>query len=105
MTTNTPPHVIFGTGAVGRAVLDALQRRGETVRMVNTSGVASVPAEVEVVGGDAADPAFATNVSRGARVIYQTLNPPYSQWSSGVRSSPPCRPACSRRRRRPVPGW
>ena len=81
MTTNTPPHVIFGTGAVGRAVLDALQRRGEAVRMVNTSGVASVPAEVEVVGGDAADPAFATNVSRGARVIYQTLNPPYSQWS------------------------
>src|SRR5664279_1834471 len=81
MTTNTPPHVIFGTGAVGRAVLDALQRRGEAVRMVNTSGVASVPAEVEVVGGDAADPAFATNVSRGARVIYQTLNLPYSQWS------------------------
>ncbi len=79
--TSTPPHVIFGTGAVGRALMEALLRRGEKVRLVNTSGVASVPAEVEVVGGDAADPAFTTGVAQGARVVYQTLNPPYSQWT------------------------
>ena len=79
--TTTPPHVIFGTGAVGRALLTALTSRGEKVRMVNTSGVASVPADVEVVGGNAADPAFSTEAARGARVVYQTLNPPYAQWA------------------------
>jgi threonine dehydrogenase-like Zn-dependent dehydrogenase len=30
---NTPArHVIFGTGAIGLATLDALRRRGETVQ-------------------------------------------------------------------------
>jgi nucleoside-diphosphate-sugar epimerase len=39
-----------------------------------------VPADVEVVAGDARDPDFTTAVTRGARVIYQTLNPPYTAW-------------------------
>lgn len=79
--TTTPPHVILGTGPVGLATLDALRRRGERVRMVNRSGRADVPTDVEVVGGDAADPVFATAVIQGARVVYQVLNPPYSKWS------------------------
>ncbi len=74
-------HVIFGTGAVGLATLDALRRRGETVRLVNRSGHARVPDDVEVVAGNAADPRFTTAVTHGARVVYQTLNPPYSRWS------------------------
>ena len=78
--TRTAQHVIFGTGAVGLATLDALLRRGETVRMVNRSGSARVPDDVEVAGGDAADHEFTINASRGARVVYQTLNPPYAQW-------------------------
>ncbi len=78
---NTPArHVIFGTGAIGLATLDALRRRGETVRLVNRSGSAPVPGDVEVIGGDAADPRFTTAVTQGARVVYQTLNPPYSRW-------------------------
>src|SRR6187402_2007854 len=81
MMAATPRHVIFGTGAVGLATLDALRRRGETVRMVNRSGVAAVPDSVEVIGGDARDPRFTTAVARGARVVYQTLNPPYDQWT------------------------
>ena len=48
--------------------------------MVNRSGHAPVPDDVEVVGGDAADPAFTTAVASGSRVVYQTLNPPYHQW-------------------------
>jgi nucleoside-diphosphate-sugar epimerase len=76
----TARHVIFGTGAVGLATMDALRHRGETVRLVNRSGTARVPADVEVVAGDAADPRFTTAVARGARVVYQTLNPPYSRW-------------------------
>jgi nucleoside-diphosphate-sugar epimerase len=75
-------HVIFGTGAIGLATLDALRRRGETVRLVNRSGHARVPDDVEVVGGDARDPAFTTVAAHGAAVIYQTLNPPYDQWTA-----------------------
>ena len=76
----TARHVIFGTGAIGLATLDALCRRGEPVRLVNRSGSAPVPGDVEVVAGDASDPRFTTAVTRGARVVYQTLNPPYSRW-------------------------
>jgi nucleoside-diphosphate-sugar epimerase len=39
-----------------------------------------VPDDVEVIGGDAADPAFSIAVAQGASVVYQTLNPPYHQW-------------------------
>ena len=80
MTTPAPRHVIFGTGAIGLAILDALRARGEQVRMVNRSGHAAVPDDVEVVAGDAADPAFSTAVTQGAQVVYQTLNPPYHLW-------------------------
>jgi nucleoside-diphosphate-sugar epimerase len=80
---NTAPrHVVFGTGAIGLAVHDALRRRGETVRLINRSGHAAVPGDVEVVGGDARDPVFATAVTRGAAVVYQTLNPPYTEWTA-----------------------
>jgi nucleoside-diphosphate-sugar epimerase len=78
---NTPAHVIFGTGAIGLATLDALRRRGEQVRLINRSGHAPVPAEVEVVRGDASDPGFAIAAAAGARVVYQVLNPPYPEWA------------------------
>lgn len=77
-----PRHVIFGSGAVGMATLDALRRRGETVRIVNRSGRADVPDDVEVVAGDARDPAFTIAAGAGAGVIYQTLNPPYAEWTA-----------------------
>jgi nucleoside-diphosphate-sugar epimerase len=80
--TATPRHVIFGTGAIGLATFDALRRRGETARLVNRSGHARVPEDVEVIGGDARDPAFTTTVADGAAVIYQTLNPPYTEWTA-----------------------
>jgi nucleoside-diphosphate-sugar epimerase len=73
-------HVIFGTGAVGMAVMEALVRRGEPVRMVNRSGRADVPERVEVLGGDAADPEFTRRAAVGATVAYQALNPAYDQW-------------------------
>lgn len=75
-------HVIFGSGAVGLATFEALRRRGESVRLVNRSGRAAVPDGTEVVAGDASDRAFAVEVTRGATVVYQTLNPPYHEWSA-----------------------
>ncbi len=32
--------------------------------------------------GTARDPAFTTEVARGAGVVYQTLNPPYHEWTA-----------------------
>ena len=52
----TPRHVVFGTGAIGLATLDALRRRGESVRLVNRSGTAPVPDDIEVLGGTSATP-------------------------------------------------
>ena len=78
---SAPQHVIFGSGAIGMATYEALRRRGESVRIVNRSGHARVPDDVEVVGGDASDPEFTIAVTKGARVVYQTLNPAYTEWT------------------------
>ena len=44
MTDNGELHVVFGTGALGMSVMDALVQRGRCrVRMVNRSGRARVP--------------------------------------------------------------
>src|SRR5215216_7759728 len=80
MTDNDDLHVVYGTGAVGMAVMDTLVQNGRRVRMVNRSGHASVPDDVEVVGGDAADEAFTREASEGASVVYFALNPPYNKW-------------------------
>lgn len=83
-------HVVFGTGAIGLALVDHLSATGHRVRAVNRSGHAPVPDGVEVAGGDAADPAFTTEVSTGAAVVYQCLNPPYHRW---VQDFPPLQDA------------
>jgi nucleoside-diphosphate-sugar epimerase len=73
-------HVVFGTGAIGLALVDELSRAGMSVRAVNRSGRAQVPDGVDVVGGDASDPAFAAGAAAGATAVYQCLNPPYHRW-------------------------
>ena len=80
MTDNNQLHVVYGTGPVGIAVMDELVSTGTRVRMVNRSGRANVPEGVEVVGSDAADPTFTREVSAGASVVYNALNPPYDKW-------------------------
>lgn len=79
--TGGAAHVVFGTGAVGLAVVDELVERGLRVTAVNRGGHVEVPAGVTLVGGDAADPVFAESVTRGAAVVYQCLNPPYTRWA------------------------
>jgi nucleoside-diphosphate-sugar epimerase len=73
-------HVVFGTGAVGLALIDQLAASGEAVVAVNRSGSAQVPKGVEIVAGDAANAAFTADVTQGAKVVYQCLNPPYTKW-------------------------
>ncbi|MBC8162294.1 MAG: NAD-dependent epimerase/dehydratase family protein [Roseiflexaceae bacterium] len=80
MTGTNELHVVFGTGPVGRAVIDALARRGKRVRAVNRRGVAVEALGVETVAGDASDAATTTRLSEGAMVVYNCTNPPYTQW-------------------------
>jgi len=77
----TIDHVVLGTGAIGRAVAEELVKRGESVRMVNRSGrMDEVPAGVEVVASDLYDQAKVKEVTRGARVVYQSAQPDYHEW-------------------------
>jgi nucleoside-diphosphate-sugar epimerase len=75
-------HVVFGTGPLGQATARALLGRGHRVRMVNRSGRALPLAEVEVVAGDAYDPASVTALSAGAAAVYQCAQPAYHEWVS-----------------------
>lgn len=74
-------HVVLGTGAIGRAVMEELVKRGESVRMVNRSGkMDEVPAGVEVVAADLYDQSKVKEVTRDAKVVYQCSQPEYHQW-------------------------
>jgi nucleoside-diphosphate-sugar epimerase len=74
-------HVVLGTGAIGRSIMEELIKRGESVRMVNRLGkLDEVPAEVEVVASDLYDSAKVTEVTWDAQVVYQASQPNYHQW-------------------------
>lgn len=74
-------HVVLGTGALGRATMEELVKRGESVRMVNRSGkMDEVPVGVEVMASDLYDPAKVHQVTQGAQVVYQAAQPNYHQW-------------------------
>jgi nucleoside-diphosphate-sugar epimerase len=61
--------------------MEELVERGESVRMVNRSGkMHEIPAGVEVVASDLYDPAKVREVTRGAKVVYQSAQPEYFQW-------------------------
>jgi len=80
MTENRDLHVVFGTGAIGTALIEELHNTGRRVRAVNTSGVADVPSGVELVGGDVTVDEFARAASDGAGVVYFCLGAPYTKW-------------------------
>ncbi len=74
-------HVVFGTGPLGRSVVNELVRRGHAVRVVSRSGqMAEAPAGVELVAGDLYDPAVVRQLTQGAAVAYQCAQPHYWEW-------------------------
>jgi len=74
-------HVVFGSGPLGRAVMQALVAHGHSVRMVSRSGaMAETPAGVEVIAGDLYDPTFVRRVTQGASAAYQCAQPHYHEW-------------------------
>lgn len=74
-------HVVVGaTGGVGRALVRALVMRGERVRAVSRSAAPGLPAAAEFVSGDATDAARMRALVAGASVVYNCVNPPFTQW-------------------------
>ena len=74
-------HIVLGTGAIGRAIMEELIKRGESVRMVNRSGkLEEIPVGVEVVASDLYDQAKVKEVTRDAQVVYQASQPSYNEW-------------------------
>jgi nucleoside-diphosphate-sugar epimerase len=72
-------HIVFGTGQVGTALGAYLAGLGIAVRAVSRHRPAAL-AGVDWRAADAADPEAAADAAKGASVIYQCLNAPYSQW-------------------------
>ena len=86
MNPNDELQVIFGTAALGQAVMRELVRRGKRVRMVSRGGhikapVFPLPESVECVRGDASDAVSTREACQGASVIYNCAAPPYTDWA------------------------
>lgn len=89
--TSSNLHVVFGTGPLGRSVVNELVRRGHAVRVVSRSGVmAEAPQGVELIAGDLYNPAVVRELAQGAAVAYQCAQPHYYQW---VEKFPPLQAA------------
>ena len=73
-------HVVFGTGQVGRVLAVMLAARGCTVRVVSRHRPAALADRIEWRAADAADTDAASDAAKGAAVIYQCLNAPYTEW-------------------------
>jgi len=69
-------HVLFGAGQVGRPLAQILLDAGKRVRVAKRSP-GGAPPGVEVIQGDAADPAFCARAAAGAATVYHCMNPPY----------------------------
>jgi len=73
-------HVVFGVGQVGRVLAGVLAERGFTVRVVSRHRPAGMAEGIDWRPADAADLDAACDAAKGAAVIYQCLNAPYTQW-------------------------
>ena len=75
-------HVVFGAGQVGRALAARLAGLGVPVRMVSRHRPSAPLDGVDWRAADATDPEAATDAAKGASVVYQCLNAPYTDWPS-----------------------
>jgi nucleoside-diphosphate-sugar epimerase len=82
MTESNELHVVIGaSGGTGSAIVRELVARGKRVRGVNRSGHADLPSVVEMLNADATDPNRMREVCQGATVVYNCVNPPFTQWT------------------------
>jgi nucleoside-diphosphate-sugar epimerase len=72
--------VVFGAGQVGRTLATHLAQLGLPVRVVSRRRPSGLPTGVDWLGADAVDAETASEAAKGAAVIYQCLNAPYTKW-------------------------
>jgi nucleoside-diphosphate-sugar epimerase len=72
--------VVFGTGQVGSALAAHLGGLGLAVRTVSRNRPRALADGVDWRAADVTDPEAAADAAKGASVIYQCLNAPYTQW-------------------------
>jgi nucleoside-diphosphate-sugar epimerase len=80
MNDETPLHVVLGVGQVGRAVADRLAESGVAVRAISLHQPAKLSAGVDWRHADLTDAEAAIDAVKGASVVYQCLNVPYTRW-------------------------
>src|SRR4051794_16224391 len=75
-------HVVFGTGPVGLAVVDALLAQDKQVRVASRSGARrALPEAIEVMRGDATNQEDTRRICAGATHVYNCANAPdYHRW-------------------------
>ena len=72
--------VVAGLGAVGRAIVGELAARGLPVRAVARHRAPALPAGVDVVEANLADPSSARRALAGAAVVYHAASAQYHRW-------------------------
>jgi nucleoside-diphosphate-sugar epimerase len=77
---NNSLHVIFGSGQVGVHLAARLAGQGLAVRTLSRHRPPVLARGVEWRPVDATDPEATVDAAKGAAVIYQCLNAPYTQW-------------------------
>ena len=73
-------HVVFGTGQVGSALTAHLAGQGIAVRAVSRNRPPALAGGCDWRAADASDLGAAADAAKGASVVYQCLNAPYTQW-------------------------
>ncbi len=82
MSSTNQTHIVIGAGATGIATANLLAEEGHDVKVITRSGSGPTHPSIELLAGNAGDPAFLATASREATAIYNCANPPYDKWST-----------------------
>jgi nucleoside-diphosphate-sugar epimerase len=78
--TDPQLHVVFGAGQVGRALVACLAGQDKAVRVVSLHRPPALPDGADSREADVTDHEAAVDAAKGASIIYQCLNAPYTEW-------------------------
>jgi nucleoside-diphosphate-sugar epimerase len=73
-------NIVFGTGPLGYAVAEELLARGQSVMLVNRSGVGDIPEGARLAKADATNPERTREVCKNVKTVFHCAMAPYTQW-------------------------